>query len=236
MKVRFPDESQSYLDSASVEGGSFNSFFKHLGRDIKHVGSTALNVAKSGVNYAEEHPELAALALGGGVSGGAVHQKHFNKQLDDLVREKQMTGGRFSISGLAKKAYSNASKIAKNEVNKTKRAITKEYENNIKPDIIKARNRVSKDIKDKYNDGYDRIKSGIREAYEGPSKPKQSMMQPDDSLMDDMPEEVGAGIRRKTKKGRSAKTARGALISKLIKQHGFSLGEASHYIKSHNLM
>jgi hypothetical protein len=53
MKVRFPDEDESYLDSASV-GGSFKSFFKHLGKDIKNVskkvGNTAVNIGSKAVN------------------------------------------------------------------------------------------------------------------------------------------------------------------------------------------
>lgn len=117
-------------------------------------------------------------------------------------------------------------------MNKTKNVISRVYEQNIKPELIKSKNRVANDVRDRYNDGYNRIKSSIRDAYDGPRMSPMDM-QDDSSEYDDVPE-VGAGMKRK--RGGKSKTARGALISKLMKQHGMSLGQASHHIKSHNLM
>ena len=44
------------------------------------------------------------------------------------------------------------------------------------------------------------------------------------------------GSGRKSTKKTTKKTKRGALVSKLMKMEGLTLGEASKYIKMHNLM
>jgi len=45
-----------------------------------------------------------------------------------------------------------------------------------------------------------------------------------------------SGSGRKSTKKTTKKTKRGALVSKLMKMEGLTLGEASKYIKMHNLM
>jgi hypothetical protein len=118
---------ENQVGSLSNEGGSIGSFFKHLGKSIKHgvtdigkdVGHTLLNQAKdtvtNGVNFAIQNPALATTAL----LGTGLHDRLFEKHLMMELKKHEKNGGGLSGGSflkIAKRAFDKSKQIAQKEL------------------------------------------------------------------------------------------------------------------------